>query len=450
MGQQATNPQTFSRQLIGLLGLSLLSYFLSNTANAYLVNHMGHKIYGDYSLSIAMLFSMTPFFSLGTTFLLMKELPLLIIKNDHQQKNILLKWSVKLILKSSMIAMIILALSHLAQQYLQTHLYCSIKSNYRYCHLGRDLIYLVPVVLFLLWNNSLLNATKRSFASRFIGHRSITYMVALMLMLVEIYIDNITHIIMLITLFSSFLVLLLLQSTFIYIVMIRTKEFSLKDIRQAKVPKEKAKQLRSHGIGLMMNQIGYVCLGLMNMLLIEALAPKEATLGHYVIIQFIASFGSIMSICMSTILNPYLSGLQNPNRVNDLQRMINIRALLCFAWMIITLVLFILFKPFIFTIYQVNFPHATFAIIFLIVFYYIFGLLGFSERICLYNHMNKKLYPVTGLQIVIQGGIAYSLIPDYGFLGAIFAFTISELIISAICWVLIKRAKIHIKLLGFL
>ena len=64
--------------------------------------------------------------------------------------------------------------------------------------------------------------------------------------------------------------------------------------------------------------------------------------------------------------------------------------------------------------------------------------------------MTKQLYPVTGIQIIIQGGIAYWLIPHYGFLGDIFGFTVSELVSSAICWVLMKRAKINIKVLGFL
>ena len=70
--------------------------------------------------------------------------------------------------------------------------------------------------------------------------------------------------------------------------------------------------------------------------------------------------------------------------------------------------------------------------------------------ICLYNNMNKQLYPVTALQVIIQGGIAYWLIPHYSFLGAIFAFTVSELVCAAICWVLMKRAKINIKVFGFL
>ena len=450
MSQQQTNTQSLYRQLAGLLGLALISYFLTNTANAYLVNLMGQEAYGDYSISIAILFSLTPFFSLGTTFLLIKELPPLIIKKNNQQQNIFLKWSLSLIIKSAVIAIILLALSYVAQLYLQTHPHCLIQGCQKYRHLGRDMLYLVPIVLFLLWNSALLNATKRSFASQFIGLGSTTYVVALMLLLAEIFINNITHLVMLIVLFAAFFVLWLLQSIFIYFFMIRTKEYSLKDIQQANVSPQYAQEQRSHGIGLMLNQIGYVCLGLTNMILLEAFAPDEATVGHYVIIMFIANFGSIMSIAMSTILSPYLSGLNDPKRASTLQRMMNIRALLCLAWTIIALILFILFKTFIFKLYLVDFPNASFAIFFLIVFFYFFGLLGFSETICLYNNMNKQLYPVTGLQVIIQGGIAYWLIPHYSFLGAIFAFTVSELVCAAICWVLMKRAKINIKVFGFL
>ena len=449
MRQWLTMPMSFYRQLTGLLGLGLITYVLTNTANAYLVNLMGHDAYGDYSICIAVLFSLTPFFALGTTFLLVKELPLLITNKDHQQQNILLKWSFSLILKSAVVAVILLAISYVLQYSLQTHPTCFFQScSYR--HLGRDMLFLVPVVLFLLWNNSLLNATKRSFASRFIGIGATTYLVALMLLLADVFIDNITHPVLLIVLFATFFLLWLLQSIFIYVVMIRSKEFSLADIRQATVPNEKAQQLRAHGLGLMMNQIGYVCLALTNMLLLEAFATDEATVGHYVIIMYIANFSFIASMAMSTILNPHLSGLDDPKRVSGLQRIINIRALLCFVWMLITLVLFILFKPLIFKLYLIDFPNASFAIIFLIIFYYVFGLFGFSEMICLYNNMNKQLYPITGIQIIIQGGIAYWLIPHYAFLGAIFAFAISELVTTTICWVLMKRAKIHIKVLGFL
>ena len=82
MDQEPTKQRALYRQLAGLLGLALISYFLTNTANAYLVNLMGHDVYGDYSISIAILFSLTPFFSLGTTFLLIKELPPI----NHKEK----------------------------------------------------------------------------------------------------------------------------------------------------------------------------------------------------------------------------------------------------------------------------------------------------------------------------------------------------------------------------
>ena len=81
------------KQFIGLLILGISSYFIMNAANAYLLKVLGYSHYGDFSIAISLIFSLTPFFALGITSLLLKFLPVYLEKQQSTKKNIFMKWN---------------------------------------------------------------------------------------------------------------------------------------------------------------------------------------------------------------------------------------------------------------------------------------------------------------------------------------------------------------------
>jgi len=62
-----------------------------NIANAYLVNTLGQIAYGDFSLSISLVFSLTPLFVVGITVLMTKYLPIYLADKATSKANVFLK-----------------------------------------------------------------------------------------------------------------------------------------------------------------------------------------------------------------------------------------------------------------------------------------------------------------------------------------------------------------------
>ena len=186
------------------------------------------------------------------------------------------------------------------------------------------------------------------------------------------------------------------------------------------------------------------------MLMIEWISPNETTLGQYVIITKISTIFFVLSQAISFLITPYLPVLHDNDRLKSLQKHINFKILLSILWLIICISGFLLFKGMIFKAYNINFNHASFVIILSITGNFIFSLTATSETICSYNHMNRALYPISFIQVISISVLCYFLIPPFSFLGAIYAYFISETFCSAICWFIVRSHGIEIKILGFI
>ncbi len=100
------------KKLAILFLISTVMFLTSNIANAYLVHILGHETYGDYSITIALIFSLTPLLSIGTLKSITKHIPIL-LKNNPNQANVFLKWNVSVIIKSCLIIIFLLTIFHL-------------------------------------------------------------------------------------------------------------------------------------------------------------------------------------------------------------------------------------------------------------------------------------------------------------------------------------------------
>ena len=64
------------KQFIGLILSGIISYIVVNLANAYLLSVLGQVSYGDFSLTISLIFSLTPIYTAGITMLMTKYVPI--------------------------------------------------------------------------------------------------------------------------------------------------------------------------------------------------------------------------------------------------------------------------------------------------------------------------------------------------------------------------------------
>ena len=220
------------RQFLMLFLTGLFSYFVMNTANAYLVHILGHASYGDFSLTIALIFSLTPFFSVGITSLLTKFLPIYMKKTSEKKTHIFLKWNTKVLKRSFIIIFIvIIAVTFLRATHLNDsvnkHIPCLVESCIHYRHFFFDLFFLIPVVLLLIWNTSLLNATKNAFSAKIFGQGSITYVCALVIFILDIYLESIGHYQLLLAIFIGFFILCIAQYSSIYFTILKPEILSL-------------------------------------------------------------------------------------------------------------------------------------------------------------------------------------------------------------------------------
>ncbi len=436
------------KQFIGLFLTGLLSYLIMNSANAYLVNTLGQATYGDFSLTISLIFSLTPIFAIGITTLTTKYLPIFIDKKSTIDTNVFMKWNIQTLIRSLIaICIILITITVIRVTHLNESIPCIISNCHKYRHFIGDLQFLVPVALLLIWNSSLLNATKHSTLAQVLGASNITYVCAFVIFLSELFLSSFGNNTILISIFFGFMILCCLQYIAIYSLILKPKQLSLSDIKSPTIKGETRQFFFRKGVRLMTNSLSYIALGLISMLMIEWLATDEAVLGHYVVVVKISSMSMISIAAINFLIIPYLSDLKEEHRRKSLQSLLNFNHIISLVWLVICLGIFFAFRSMIFNAYYINFDYATLSICILLIFnYFFYGVLIKSQMICMYNEQNRKLYAVSAFQLIFLGILNYLLIPKFNFLGAIYATVISETICGIICWIIMRANHIKVKI----
>ena len=435
------------KQFIGLLILGISSYFIMNAANAYLLKVLGYSHYGDFSIAISLIFSLTPFFALGITSLLLKFLPVYLEKQQSTKKNIFMKWNLGMLVRTMIyLAVFLIGLTLYRTSVLDGKIPCLFRNCLQYRHFVEDLHFLVPISLLLIWNACLLNASKNTFYSQIFGTNSVVYVCAFVIFIAEVFSISINHTGILLAISISFLLLCIMQCLVIYRRLLIPNILNLNEIKSHHVSTNHHRFYIKRGVGLMLNSIIYVSISLVSMLMIEIIDPNEAVLGQYVIIMKIGSLTMIVSSAFSMIMMPYLADLRSSERQQSLQSLINTHNLYSTFWMILCLVLFFIFKPFIFDVYNIDFKYAQLAIIYVFVFNFIIAFISKSEMICLYNDLNKQIYWISIIEGFILIALCYWLIPLFSYWGALFALTASSIFPYPICQYLLKSKGIKIKI----
>lgn len=422
-------------------------FLTSNIANAYLVHILGHETYGDYSITIALIFSLTPLMSIGTLKSITKFIPIL-LKKDPNQANVFLKWNIGVLIKSCVIVIFLLTLLYLISKTGDTP-QCTIENCKKYYHLFYDVFYIIPVSVVAIWLNRLLNATNHPALARVFNTPSLVYLTALITFIFTLINNSLHHTDLILIIFIAFFILTLIQSLIVFITL-SDSPISYRKILKSKVQKKQKTEFFNSSVGMMINSIGYIALNLECLLLLEWLGPNESSLGYYVVVTKIGAASGLVGLSIAYLLNPAYSNIKDSKRLSQLQTLLKYNALIGLLWLIITFIIFLICKSFIFKYYSIDFPKAEISIILLFVFNYLASALRKYETICFYNNLNKSLIFITITQFVISAICCLILIPKISYFGTIISLIISESISFALAHNLLRKNNIYLKVFGLI
>ena len=438
-------------QVIGLFINGMVTFSLLNTSNAYLVYVLGTSSFGDFSLTIKLIFYLAPFFAVGLTSLMNKHLPILQGKNDTLNINIFLKWNLKILLKSLLIIGILLAIIIILRTTGLNNIPClTFKNCESYRQNFGNLKFVLPIALLLLWNSALLSATKNILASQLLGRSSITYSCALVIFIVNTFFASSQGLPIILSIFFGFLILCLLQYIAIFVLLVIPKIIIIRDIIKQTVTEEISKAYLKDGLSLLMNSIIYVIQGLAPVLIIEWICKDDTMLGDYFIVVFISSISTKLVRAFSTIIQPHYSDAHNPDRKSKLQKMINYQLIFGGLWTIFVVFDFLILNSTILGFYGGSFIFSTFSVCFLMTYNYFSVVIFHAEKLCLFNNLNRFLYPISIIQTSLMIILCFVLIPHFFYLGAIFAIAITQCLSAIACWIIIRIHRIDIKILGII
>ena len=189
----------------------------------------------------------------------MKHLPAFQDNNDTLNLNIFLKWNLKTLLKSLLILGILLVIIIIFRTTELNNMPCLIFKNCEaYRRAFGDLKFIVPIALLLLWNSSLLLATRNTLASHLLGPSSITYSCAFVIFIINFFFGGAQGHSIILSIFFGFLILCLLQYIAIIVLLILPKVIVIKDITRQVITKKISRAYLKDGVGLSINSIIYV------------------------------------------------------------------------------------------------------------------------------------------------------------------------------------------------
>ena len=438
-------------QILSLFVNGLATFFLMNLANAYLINVLGVSIFGDFSLTLMLVFSITPFFAVGLNSLLTKYLPPFIDNKDTNSLNVFIKWNLKVLAKSIALIVLILIIIFLARVTRLNTAPCLI---FRNCEVYRqtlgDLKLITPIALLLIWNSSLLAATKHVLASRILGPASITYACALIVFIMSFFMSYTDSYNIIKAIFLGFILLCILQYLAIFFLILIPKTIDIAAILRQKVSKKISSTYFKDGISLSINSIIQVIQGLAPVIIIEKLCVDDTMLGDYFIVLLISSVSPVLVAAFSGIMEPCFADIKNPNRKAKLQSLINYQILFGGLWTAFVIFDFLLFNTKLLGYYGGGFIFSTFSVCFMMIFSFFSEIIFHTERLCVFNNLNQFLHPITIAQTVLLIVLCFVLIPYYQYLGALLAIAISRCLAAVACWVIIKINGIEIKVLGII
>ena len=440
MDRQLTN------KLLKLFLISLLFYLTRNSANAFLVHVLKHRLYGDYTLSISLIFAFSQCFSLGVLPSVTKQLPKCLNLRKSSRAFEFIRWNTGLLLKILIAMVAALILIRFTTVFSIDKTYSHNKDTHHY-FLLLNLISITPLAIIILWNNRILKACNLTITARIVNSNLLVYLTALNVFIFSSRITTWNDQILVMLVWSAFLLLFVVQSLAVYLRIFR-KKFPIKRIISTTVSKIRRRYFFRTGLSMMINSTAYLILAVEAAVLLKLIDHRAASVGHFYIVSKIGALSGLVSISVAYLLNPNYTNITDPERKSRLQSLLSLNATVGFVWLLVSILAFLYLKATIYQYYSINFQGAEFSIILLFVFNYLASGLRRYETICLYNSLNKSLYFISLSQIVITAALCLVLIPKYSYIGAISSNIISETFCFIATGLLLRSRGIKIKVFG--
>ena len=433
----------------------IANFFLQFLMGGFLVKHMGKTIYGEISMLFTMLNSICPVLLLGTYYVMIEKTPKLISTNSKNQLQALLNWG----LRSLFVTAITLSFISLTFILLQA-------SNFIPCHtyfcgnsikIYIDAVYLTPIFLITFWNSELFLAIKEQKLSVTLSPNNNKGMpMVIIASLGYIYTKYTGHFKISDTtsfelLYATILIILLAQYTCILLQKKHILHCSLTQWMWSKKQKQQ-KQLRKIANTYILYDLIGTLIGLSIPVPIELAAPSTHTLAEYYICTIVGNFAMLLQQSLSPFMYEYLSraGIDK-GATEKLEKLFKQLVKSGIVWLIISIAVLLLFRNQILRFFHVhNTQHMISGIILQMVFVSIGKIVYRAELILNYRDIMKPIYIAKCMQMVLQTTLCFVLVQKIGFIGAILANLAGKLCSSFICYISLKKYKIHIKPFGYI
>lgn len=415
-----------------LTALSTLSYLVKYLFNLYMARHLSAVVYGDLSIALQALTIAGSIMLLGSDASAKRFLPGYFEKGDFQSTISFIAWSMRTLLTTSLIA-IVLTFLMLAAAYALDYFKIYSLDNY---HLAFKMLWLSPLLALILLFSSILLSHKHYFTSTFFQMlgRNLFFLAGFFIAINYFQLSLSGNIIISI-IFICFVILLALELTAINLqTPIKFPNHLHSLFRQQKAPEHWKKT----SLQLTINNIVYAFLAAADLFMVEIFSSNEEMAGYYAACLTIAGFIWLIPQGTQQILKPQIHVLIEAKQFKALQELIHKVNLIQLALLSITTTLLIIFSKTLLGHFGRDYINSAPALIILLIGFCLGGYLKTANSFLMYSGLESILAKITIFEftyIIITG---IPLIYFFGLIGAALS-TITTIIISGMIAIYFAR-----------
>ncbi|MEQ9115954.1 MAG: polysaccharide biosynthesis C-terminal domain-containing protein [Rickettsiales bacterium] len=422
--------------------ISFICFFSGYFLNVVLAKLVSKDLYGDFSVGLQTFLLVSSIMLLGTDTASKRFLSSYLSKNESHTAADYIKWNFNLVLKSSVIILVVIAIIALGMSFL--HL-TKIKHFSTY-HIAVYVLFFAPIGAIPPLINSYLIANRNVFLSNLMNG-SVAYLLILLIvyMAVGIFNNQITDNLFIFSIAAAFIILTIFE-IFIFskkLPVVFKKIFSKEKLN---ITSDKWQETSNR---LVVNQIAFKIIGCLNIYILEIFGNKEEEVGE---LAAVLAIGAIITTAFNSI-NTMLAPLIGANYKTDRAKMQSSLTTTTYANFLTSLCLFIVVMCFgksILGTFGKDFYSEKSYIILGIVSgaYTMFSVGRSSLSMIAYTGHEGSLIKVTIWELGILLVLGTILTKMYGIYGIAIAMFVS-LLVKLVVAIHLVRSKTGYKPLGF-
>ena len=418
-----------------LLALGFVGYFVKLGFNIFLARHLSVALYGDFSLGVRILGIASSFVLLGTDTSAKRFVARFLREKKHDKIHTYLSWNMRLILVTSLICCALVILSFMTV--LSLHL-----SNVliiQKLHVIVYLLWLTPLAALVALFGTFFSCNRNYNLSYFLTNFA-KYVFIVGFAIVGIYyLDlSLNGLELAGMLLLSFFIMLTIELVGFKIYLPQSWRHSLKS--SLKKTEGHDPQWLKTSANLITNNILFLLLSTLDLIIIEIVAPNEVAVGHYAAVLSVVAIIWAIPLSVNSYLAPNISHLIETKQFNLLQSRIVMTNLVSYTILIILVVLLNVFSHTIFGWFGKSFSGRV-DDVFLIIS--IGAALVSCARVCptllAYGGQEHLLKWLSIMELIIMVVLGFPLTYFYSIEGMASTFFVAVVVKTIVMVVLVKR-----------